>query len=180
MVLKLGPHWARSRMRHGAELEWQLEVGPAHTLMHTRTHTHTHMHTPTHTHTQTLAHIHTQNTLTRTSTHMIARALTHTQAHTCVCTQLAAHALAHLPRTFSDFRLSHAASPCQVPIYHPTTTLSLVAYTEGRRGRPEVLGKSLYRISNLLVINNRWRGGGTSSVILRAACTRAICSSAPD
>jgi hypothetical protein len=46
-----------------------------------------------------------------------------------------------------------------VPIYHPTTTLALVAFTEGGRGRPEVLGKLLYRISNLLVISAKWAGG---------------------
>lgn len=43
----------------------------------------------------------------------------------------------------------------QIPIYHPTTTLLLVAYTEPSRGKPLVLGKLQYRISNLMVINSR-------------------------
>ncbi|GBF90564.1 hypothetical protein Rsub_03136 [Raphidocelis subcapitata] len=44
----------------------------------------------------------------------------------------------------------------EVPIYHPTALLVAVVYSEsGRRGRPEILGKSSYRISSLLVISGR-------------------------
>ncbi|KAI8466274.1 MAG: hypothetical protein J3K34DRAFT_66688 [Monoraphidium minutum] len=43
----------------------------------------------------------------------------------------------------------------EVPIYHPTSTLTAVVYCDGGRGRAGLLGKLQYRISNLMVISGR-------------------------
>ena len=68
-----------------------------------------------------------------------------------------------------------------IPIFHPTTTLHLVAYAERGRGKaPAFVGKLHYRISSLLYLNKRCAARALHwclhACLLCVACTRMHCT----